>query len=452
MSTTHNVFVHERDGRHFLYAPLRDIVVELDTRTASAVREMLNGNAVTEFDGRKDWLEFLTELRSDDFQSPSHNRSLNADKDAVSHYAPTSVVLSLTKECNLRCVYCYIHGGEEAGSMEFDIARASIDFVASNARSRNFGNFGVSFHGEGEPTFKWSLFKNTVIYAQQVANELSIGLGLFLTSNGMWSTAQYDFITKHFDGISISLDGLESIQNSQRPTSSGEGSFGIVSKNLKRLKADGVQCAVRLTVMRSSIGGIIPFLEYIKSETLVKDVQLEPLFNSGRGVGLQAIDRNFELDFASELIKAQKFGKEIGLNLTYSGCVNPTSHKHFCGATGQEPNFVVMSDGTISSCYEVSKESHKLGEFFLYGTFNKETGRFELSNERLERLMHYKKSESSPCNSCFAQSNCVGDCLTRRELHQLISGEGSSSRCSLNREVLSRSLVHRLDGATEARS
>jgi radical SAM protein with 4Fe4S-binding SPASM domain len=180
----------------------------------------------------------------------------------------------------------------------------------------------------------------------------------------------------------------------------------------------------------------------------VRDVHIEPIFSSGRGAGYAADNSRFQASFAKQFMEAQNLGRDLGVAVTYSGCSTPRVDGSFCGATGQEPNFVVMSGGLVSSCYEVSKESHKLGEFFIYGHYNRQLKAFEFSQERVQRLMQYGASEDSPCRSCFAQRNCFGDCLTRRDLDQLISGSGSSSRCSLNRDVLSRTIAQQVDDRT----
>lgn len=445
MSTLRDVFIQHHDDRYFLYAPLKELVVEVDRTTAGGLSDLLRGQCVDDFAGKEQWSAFLQEIATP--ISNSHSIGGLRTEQLIDH-APAATILSLTKECNLRCVYCYIHGGEESGSMDFDIAKAAIEFVASNARKKNLSSFGVSFHGEGEPTFRWSLFKDATLYAEEVARTTSLKSALFLTSNGMWSAKQYDFIVSHFDGFSISMDGLAEVQNSQRPTKSGASSFSIVRDNLRRLRADGISCSVRMTVMEEHVNEIRPFLTFLHDETLVRDLQVEPIFSSGRGAGYAADNSRFQASFAKQFMEARKLGQDFGVAVTYSGCSTPRFDGSFCGATGQEPNFVVMSGGLVSSCYEVSKETHKLGEFFIYGHYNRSLKAFEFSQDRLRRLMQYGASEDSPCRSCFAQRNCFGDCLTRRDLDQLISGSGSSSRCSLNQDVLSRTIAQQVDDRT----
>ncbi|KAA9387733.1 radical SAM protein [Neorhizobium galegae] len=422
-----------------LYAPLVGIVIEVTDGVAEQIERIFSGSAIADFPGGNDWTEFL-----DDLSKASTDRCDVVEQSPVSSrsFAPTEVTLSLTANCNLKCVYCYIHGGERDHNMNSEIAEASIDFVAKNAVRRNRGSFAVTFHGEGEPTFNWSQFKQTVTYAERVAQESNLKLILSMTSNGMWSKSQFQFITARFNSISLSIDGLQADQDMLRPTRSGKSSFETVSRNLIALGKSKTQCGVRATITPLNVDRIVPFLDFLVTKAAVKGVRLEPIFDAGRAMALPGEERDsraFEKLFAQRFFEARQYGKAIGIDVDYSGCSDVSPHGKFCGATGTDPNFVVMTSGLVSSCYEVNKRSHPLGEFFVYGYYNAEARSFRFLENKLDRLMNFDTKDGSPCASCFAQSNCSGDCLARYELKSLIDG-GTSSRCGLNKQ-LNRAII-----------
>src|SRR5260221_10584740 len=108
MSTLRDVFIQHHDDRYFLYAPLKELVVKVDRTTAGGLSDLLRGQCVDDFAGKEQWSAFLQEIAT----PISNSHSIGGLRtEQLTDHAPAATILSLTKECNLRCVYCYIHGG-----------------------------------------------------------------------------------------------------------------------------------------------------------------------------------------------------------------------------------------------------------------------------------------------------------------------------------------------------
>ena len=70
-----------------------------------------------------------------------------------------TLVLTLTKKCNLKCEYCY--QSQESATMEFDTAKQAIDFFVENSGDKR--KLFVKFFG-GEPLLEYDLIDQIVEY------------------------------------------------------------------------------------------------------------------------------------------------------------------------------------------------------------------------------------------------------------------------------------------------
>ena len=116
----------------------------------------------------------------------------------------------LTANCNLRCNYCSQcseEGQEEKISMSSikvfidDILKKSI--IASIIDDSE-AVLSVTFTGGGEPTYRWTLLKESVMYLVGACEKNHVKLELQINTNGVFSREQADFIVKHFKKIMIS--------------------------------------------------------------------------------------------------------------------------------------------------------------------------------------------------------------------------------------------------------
>ncbi|MGD9545428.1 MAG: radical SAM protein [Methylocystis sp.] len=432
-----NIFLLAVDDRHFLHAPRAELTIEVDQAAASTIDSILDGEQQSHDAVTEPWRDFLRNAAAAT-PTVSAKRNYRVNPSGQIDFQPTSATLSLTTGCNLRCVYCHIHGGEENRSMPIDVARAVISFVADNAARSCEETISFDFHGEGEPTFNWPLFREVVEYAESVAADRGLELNLGLQTNGLWNETQRAFICAKFDSISVSLDGLDCVQLEQRPTPNGKRSFPTIRENLIAMSKAGVPFAVRATVMPNSLDRMESLIDFLLERTHARSIGFEPVEPVGRGDGVDA-DQDFKSAFAARLLDAMGYGRKKGVEVAYSGCSH-VAGKSFCGATGDVISMTVMADGTVSSCYEVPSEEHHLGGFFIFGAFNPAAGTFDFDQNRLRRLVNYRSTDNSPCGSCFAQSSCKGDCLTRRSMDALLNG-GFSSRCSVNKTVAKGAMI-----------
>ncbi len=356
-------------------------------------------------------------------------------------FKPTSVTLSLTSRCQLRCIYCYANGGENIRDMSNELVEDSINVIIKNAVDKKEKGIKVSFHGEGEPTANWNLFQRAIEYSKKKAMEHGIDVGYTMSTNGIWTDIQREYISKHFKNLSISMDGIDDVQNIQRPLANGDKSYSIVLDSIKYLENKGVDVGIRSTILESSIPKMKSFIDLISSSTKCKWLHFEPMFNTGRGIDLRVSNRYYD-DFIQSYLECADYGRIKGIKIAYSGCKDKNFSYHFCNATGEDLNFFISTNGNVSSCYEVSDFSHMQSCRFIYGKYDTNSRTFIFDNEKLRALISSSVFDYQACNNCFAKYHCAGDCLMRSSQYDKESDR--TKRCKINKELTLRELVCRV--------
>ncbi len=423
-----------KDG-YILYVPKKGVVMGVDARVNSLVKALLNKCELEDSEFTEKWISIFHDLGL--FNEPGE---INRD---MGEFLPVNVTLSLTTRCSLACTYCYARAGESHNDMQKKVGERAIYVVSDNAVKLGKKSFSVAFHGEGEPTSNWNLLEYYVRFAEDIALRKGLEVSFTMSTNGMWNKHQYNFIVNHFTNISISMDGVQAIQDLQRPTVSGKGSFNRVMNNLKALDESDLPHGIRSTVLPEGLNAMTELVDLISSETRKCDVIcFEPCAPNGRGLSMQGriTRKEFYDRFLEEYRKAWHRGLERNISVTYSGCKPTTVTGTFCKAYGADLNFVVMSDGTVSSCYEIKDPETEKGRLVVYGRYNDETDSFEFDQERLKRLRALNVTNFSSCEKCFIKWNCGGDCIARGELSV---DYHYSPRCNINQQMTLDELVFR---------
>jgi len=337
---------------------------------------------------------------------------------------PTGAVLLMTNRCNLRCVYCYANAGAEPRRLEMDwaTAKAVIDFVLANASRAEAETPSLTFHGGGEPTVHWDLLVRAVEYAK----ERDARTRFSMSSNGVWSDDQRQFICRNFANVSLSMDGAEVVQNRQRPRTNGTGSFSAVMKSIQALDAAGIDYGIRMTVLEESVGQLAASVRFICENTKAKAIQIEPTFTSSRGI-YSGIHDQFAAVFSERFMDAWRVGREAGRQVYYSAARPWVLAPMFCQAPLKAA--VATADGRLVTCFEVFSEQSPMASGFTVGRIRE--GRVEYDRGALQKFLDVQQERRQECVDCFCYWHCAGDCATRRPG----GSNASAGRCLATRNI-----------------
>lgn len=159
----------------------------------------------------------------------------------LEHYLNNHVeklTLQVTQRCNLRCEYCIYSGNYDNRKhsnldMNFETAKKAIDLYLRS--SGEMEEYSVGFYG-GEPLLNLKLIKQCVEYVK--SRTVGRKVGFAMTTNAtLLNDETVDYLQSEHFQIMVSLDGSQKDHDRHRKFQNGNGSFALIQKNLKKIKA-----------------------------------------------------------------------------------------------------------------------------------------------------------------------------------------------------------------------
>ena len=430
--------IPRRDDQYYLYAPLRRSVAVINSAAAAAVAAYLEQGESALSPPASTAIRALREggLLGDPIPTPPL-----FPENYV--FCPHEVTLFPTSRCNLRCRYCYADAGRKSIDMPWNVAQAAIDLVATNAGLMGLRKFGVGFHGGGEPTVAWETVVHCTEYARAKAQEKGLEVDVYAATNGLLSDAKLQFIVEHFSTANISLDGPPDVQDYNRPRAGGGGSYAQVSRSMKFFDAHRFFYGIRATITAGTAGRMAETVRWIMSQFRPGYLHLEPAWLCGRCTTTGETPPADDV-FAENFLKAVEAGRELGIDVHYSGARLDVLTSKFCAAPGD--GFTMLPEGIVTSCFEVSEPSDARADIFHYGRYDAATGTIVFDSQRIAALQAMSVDNLPFCGNCFCKWHCAGDCLAKVFARSGSSTHCGSSRCELNRALTTAQLERLVQG------
>jgi uncharacterized protein len=424
---TSEIFIVPHEDMLILYAPLKGIVARINGSTAALLRDLQTGSS---FELTPQEIEVLKPLEEVGAINGPPDMQLIVHE--YGEFAPTHVTLFLTDACNLRCIYCYACGGDSPMPVQIPVeaARAGVDLVAENALRKNMSTFSVGFHGAGEPTVAWKLYKELIKYARHKGDEIGLQVSCSTCTNGVMPPEHAQWIAENTQTATVSVDGLPYYHDLQRPRRSGKGSFEDVRRTLKIFDENGFFYAIRATITEHNVHTMGEMVEFFDDNFNVGDLQFDPLIYSGRcqTTGCKAPSDDV---YVQEYIRAYEIARSRNRLVGFS-CLSFTSLKTFyCCAVSD--GFTVTHDGYVTACFEACGPDRPFADVFLYGNYDFDQHTFNLNLDKLKRLQQRHVYNLPFCQDCFCKYMCSGDC----PIHSMKMGYNMErgARCEITQMV-----------------
>ena len=178
-------------------------------------------------------------------------------------FAPSTVLtawLHVTNACNLRCPYCYVH--KSAEHMDEPVGRASVEAVFKSAVGHGFPAVKLKYAG-GEASLNHQLMLTLHQYATVLAAGHGIHLQATLLSNGVkLHPAFIDVLRAQDIRVMISLDGIGSQHDQQRPFVNGKPSFRFVERTINDLIEHGHAPHLSITITNRNHSGVADVVRF----------------------------------------------------------------------------------------------------------------------------------------------------------------------------------------------
>ena len=158
-----------------------------------------------------------------------------------SAYLAANVEIELNDACQLGCIYCFSEASACKGSMSRERANAAIDLAFRNAVAQRAVTgtapiVQLGFTGGGDPFFDPKLALACFEHAKEMSERHDVDYSLSLQTNGQWSPGLAKRLPRYKIGtVCLSMDGLQGVQDLQRPRQDGASSFDRCRRTLDEL-------------------------------------------------------------------------------------------------------------------------------------------------------------------------------------------------------------------------
>lgn len=163
--------------------------------------------------------------------------------------------LNISHNCNMRCVYCFAHGGNYGRRnmiMSKDVAKKCIDYWYKHL-NKSIDKATIVFFG-GEPLVNKEVFYFAVNYINGLLEKDNIKPQYNFTSNGTLFDDEFiEFMMKNNIGVTLSIDGGKDIQDKNRPLVTNESSYDLIKNNVAKLKKNIDILTARMTLTRENV-------------------------------------------------------------------------------------------------------------------------------------------------------------------------------------------------------
>ena len=168
--------------------------------------------------------------------------------------------LHVTNACNLRCPYCYVH--KSAEGMDETVGRAAVQAVINSAVAHGFPAVKLKYAG-GEASLNHRLMISLHGQARALAAEHGLELYATLLSNGVsLPPSLVEALKAENIRVMISLDGLGSQHDAQRPFATGKPSFHLVERTIAQLIRQGHAPHLSVTITSRNAGGVADVVRF----------------------------------------------------------------------------------------------------------------------------------------------------------------------------------------------
>lgn len=255
------------DGYHLIYGPFHRPVVL--NQNASDIRAAFNQPEQAE-----SCLNRYAESSGVAYIEPTiralqmHGLLQRQDESQTMQSQPhtLSVWMHVTDRCNLRCAYCYLP--HLCHDMPLETGYAAIDAALRSATLHGYAELKLKYAG-GEPLLCFDTIIKLHQYAQTQSTAHGITIsGAVLTNGTLLTPDNVEALRDLGLRLMVSLDGIGSAHDAQRPYASGRGSFADVAHAVEIAIAGGLPPDISITVTGKSAAHLPEVIAWVLNHDL----------------------------------------------------------------------------------------------------------------------------------------------------------------------------------------
>lgn len=329
------------------------------------------------------------------------------DQHRESIFTPECLSINLGNACNLSCKYCFARDSKnfqpaihkKGMSIVIKAIHAGASFVAEQCLADK-RPFFFGFQGDGEPLIQFDLLQRLYTVCLTVCKKYNLPYFAFITSNGTLADDKYQWLTRAFNRVCISMDGPPRIQNHNRPSQDGQPTHHRVKQTLDILRAGKCTPVCRTTVTAKNVETLPETVRYLCQEMGFKDIQLEPVYRFN-----MATQDVFPAEmFADKLIISKMIADEQGCKISYSGYRKESPHGPYCNVLKKVLH--ISPKGKADVCTFGCAPD----EYATIGRYDPDSERVILDHKRIDIIIRKLDDISGYCKKCPINRHCVRGC------------------------------------------
>ncbi len=334
-------------------------------------------------------------------ERPCESPGLNTFSD------PFHITLHVAHACNIKCAYCFAHGGDyggQPGVMQPDVAHQAVRWALDS--SIPFRRCQIDFFG-GEPLLNFELIGEVVPFAREYARKVGVDVSFGITTNGSLMTEEINqFLMDEEFQIKVSIDGSAAVQNRLRKFHDGSDTHDVVAENVRKLtERSSDRVAVHATMTSFNMDG--EAIGRDLEELGAAHVELAPVVASPKA------PYAFREEHLPELKRGLRKQSQRELKSILGGTLDRGFFDEYIerlmrrakachGCHGGKTFFAVAADGAIYFCSSLADSpDFKMGDVF--------TGLDGQVQDEINETFHV--DNRSDCRTCWARNLCGGGCL-----------------------------------------
>jgi len=345
-------------------------------------------------------LEFLNEQKSYR-KGDSYKYQINQDIN--------NICLLLAYDCNLRCEYCYAHGGsfgEQRMLMSQNVMTKAIDFCLKNTGKEE--KIQIGFFG-GEPLLNFDVIVKCVTYANRRVSEINKEVTYSIVTNATLLNQEImDFLYNNNFSIIFSIDGPKSIHDRHRKSMTGKSTHSLVLHNVLTFKknyTDDFTIRGTFTSITPNFSEQVLFLNDLGfNQISVEEAQLSEKHPGSIYSQSDILRIQLEYDKLADIF-LEWFDKGKHLHFyPFENClrdiINPKTQHRPCGSGCNV--IAIAPDGSIFPCFEAAIEKENI------------IGHIDKGFDDTKRLVFQSNyvDKYKLCQECWLKYFCGGGCYS----------------------------------------
>lgn len=378
-----------------VYAPMKGTVKTTTPIHAQAIENCLNQYLNNEMN-EQDMLDF------EDYMHKYFGNIKDIPKAEYQNLKERDVLrrleIIIANDCNLRCRYCYAHGG----TYGMKIQRLTPENAYMYLNELLLGKYRyvniVTFFG-GEPTLCPSTIEAICEYfSENVSKGLIEKMPIFLmvTNGTLLDDKMVEIIHKFNMGITISIDGPSDINDLLRVDTIGNGTYSKISQGIELLKQVGtppVLLEATYTTKHKEMGySKEDIQEFLIEQFNIKKVMVADCCSGGIDESLVHVDWDAHI---------KENGEELFSDISHTyDCLTKEEFLDI-GCDVGYGTIALMPNGELYPChFFINHSDYRIAYYY--------NGRFDFSNYEnvLRKFGNICKSQNIRCTNCWAKVVC----------------------------------------------